>query len=193
MDEIMIKIEDKKAIQKDQLDDLFENLDCPFDAWDSKIAGFVLLNEYADWVTDLADWTTFLTLTFRNSISYDAAFNKFRYLVQVLNRELFGKRYTRIVGHSYFSYVICGEYQERDVLHFHVLIDRPVDYLMIHSLWEKWAGFAQTKTIKNRYSAVRYSVKYAIKESDIKIFITKALYKPLQYPTWWKSSPVDIF
>jgi hypothetical protein len=185
------KFNERVSVAHKELDDLFESCICPFDAWESKTARFVLLNEYVDWLMDLADWSTFLTLTFRDSIGDDGAYNKWRSLVQILNRDLFGNHYTRRVGHSYFSYILCAEYQTRDVLHFHVVIDRPVDYQLIHTLWNRWAGFAQTRKIVNKYSAVRYTVKYAIKEDDIKIYRAKAFYKPVQYPIWWKSIPED--
>ena len=174
-----------------QLNDLFINCDSPFDAWDSKIAKSVLYQEYVDWILSLADWSSFITLTFRDPIGYDPALNKFRYLVRVLNKELFGNHYTRIVKHSYFSYVLCAEYQTRDVLHYHLLIDRPVDYLLIHDTWEKIAGFAQTKRIVNRIAAVRYVIKYAIKENDIRVYVAKALFNPSQFPIWWKSVPEE--
>ncbi len=173
------------------LNDLFETCSCPFDAWDSKIARNILYAEYVDWILSVADWTTFATLTFRDPIGYDPALNRFRHLVRVLNQEIFGKRYKRIVGHSYFSYVVCAEYQIREAIHFHVLFDRPVNYALIHDLWGKWAGFAQTKIIVNEIAAVRYVVKYALKEGDIRVYQASKLYTPRQYPIWWKYRPEE--
>ena len=177
--------------QHKQFDDLFENCECPFDAWDSKTASHLMITEYTDWLIRSADWSSFITLTFRDPIGYDPAYNKFRYLNQVLNRELFGKRYTRIVKHSYFSYILCAEYQCRDVLHFHLLVDRPVDFALIHNTWGNMAGFVQTKKIRNPFAAVRYAIKYVIKEGDIRIYQAKALYQPRQYPIWWKFTPEE--
>lgn len=174
-----------------KLEYAFEYCDCPFDAWDTKTGQFVLKEEYTDWLIRLADWRTFITLTFRDQISADAGLRKVNLLIRRLNQELFGDRYTRIVGHSYFSYILCAEYQERDVLHYHWIVDRPVDFLLIHSLWNTWAGFAQTKQIRSQIAAISYSIKYAIKENDIKIYQAKQLYKPNQYPIWWKDLPEE--
>lgn len=184
--------EDFHQKKKLEFEALFENYGCPFDAWDSNTSKALLHLEYTNWLLEVADWSTLLTLTFRDPIAIDPALGKFNRLIQVLNRDLFGERYPRIVKHSYFSYVLCAEYQERDVLHFHVLIDRPFDYSLTHSLWNDWAGFAHTRKIVNSYSAIRYITKYATKEGDIRVYRAKKLYVPKQYPIWWKNSPVEI-
>ena len=66
----------------------------------------------------------------------------------MLNEETFGKRYTNYVGHSYFSYVASIEYQKRDVIHFHMLIDRPVDFRAVHKYWNIIAGFAKAELVQ---------------------------------------------
>jgi hypothetical protein len=67
-------------------------------------------------------------LTFRKETAPDVAKSKFKGLVKTLNQDVYGKRYTKKVGHSYFSYIQGIEYQRREVIHFHVLIDRPVNF-----------------------------------------------------------------
>ncbi len=165
--------------------DVFENCECPFDAWETPAVKFELYSKYVDWVLSLADWTSFITLTFREDVSMETAVKRFRYLVRILNIETFGNNYTHIVHHSYFSYVLAAEYQQRNVLHFHVLIDRPINFKTIHSFWNMASGFAQTKIIADRIGTVRYVVKYATKKSDLSIYQAKAFYKPVELPSWW--------
>jgi len=168
-----------------------EYFDHPSEWWESKNGRFTLYLEYSEWLTNLSDWSTFITLTFRNPIGYDPGLNKFKSLIQILNRDVFGKRYSRIVGHSYFSYILCPEYQQRDVLHFHALVYRPVNYQLIHDVWNNWAGFAQTKRIRNSNAAIRYANKYAIKDDDIYVYKTKRFYEPISYPKWWSNYPPE--
>ena len=58
----------------------------------------------------------FVTLTFKDPIAPEPAFNIWWRLVRLLNEGSFGRHYTRIVGHAYFSYVLGIEYQRRDVV-----------------------------------------------------------------------------
>lgn len=146
------------------------------------------MSEVADWICNQATWTTFLTLTFRDiDTTPEHGEKAFRWLVRVLNKELFGKRYTRIVDHSYFSYFIAQEYQRRGAIHYHVLIDRPVNYKMIHKFWGRYFGYAQTQVIRDVYSTAIYAVKYCLKENDYRLYKAKAYYKPDKLPEWWIS------
>lgn len=145
------------------------------------------ITEVADWICNQATWTTLLTLTYKDldkdQLKCD---NDFRWLVRILNKELFGKRYTRKVGHSYFSYFIATEYQKRGTLHFHVLIDQPVNYKLIHDFWNRYFGFAQTTKIRDVYSTAIYAIKYVLKENDYRMYVAPAIYKPEILPDWWK-------
>lgn len=154
---------------------------------DEQVTAKTSISEVADWVSNCADWTTFLTLTYRDLDSDPIKCDKdFRWLIRVLNKELFGKRYTRKVGHSYFAYFVATEYQKRGTLHFHALIDRPVHYKLIHDFWGRYFGFAKTSKITDIYATAIYCVKYCIKESDYRMYVPRALYKPEKLPDWWK-------
>lgn len=144
------------------------------------------ISEVADWICNQATWTTFLTLTFRNIDTTEEHADKgYRWLVRVLNKELFGDRYTRIVNHSYFSYFIAQEKQKRGALHYHVLIDRPVNYRLIHDFWGRYFGYAQTQRIRSVYSTAIYAIKYCIKDNNYRIYKAAAYYKPETLPEWW--------
>lgn len=157
----------------------------PGDLWDRKILRGILHEETCTWITDLRAWSTFLTLTFKNDVPADVAIKKWRWLVRSLNEGVFGKHYTKIVKHSYFSYVLGIEYQSRNVIHFHVLIDQPINYARTHVLWNKLAGFAWTESITDRAKVVRYVTKYITKGGEILPYLAKKLYVPKYKPDWW--------
>lgn len=151
-----------------------------------ELRSYDVFSAYVDWLTYAKEWTTFLTLTFRNETYPDIAFNRWRSLVRTLNTDLLGHRYVRKVKHSYFSYVLSREYQVRGVIHFHVLIDRPVDYALIHRTWSYMAGYAHASKVKTPSSVIAYALKYAVKSGDVEVYLTDKEYQPKQYPTWWR-------
>lgn len=164
--------------------------DHPGDIWDSKIVRKVITDETTLWILDLANWKAFLTLTFEDDTPYDIAITKFKLLVRELNKDLFGKHYTKIVKHSYFSYVLGIEYQTRGVIHFHALADRPVNFDKIHKLWNDWSGFAWIGNIRNKYDCVKYIAKYILKGGQIEVYKAKKQYIPKVIPHWWKDGQV---
>jgi hypothetical protein len=161
------------------------SIDCPFEYWNGGKGKAVLFDAYADWLESLSDWKSFITLTFRDPVSEETADKKFRFLVRSLNVELFGKHYTRIVKHSYFGYIRSVEYQSREVLHYHLLTDVPVNFHRIHKIWNSIAGICDCQVIKTRTSVIRYVIKYAVKQGDIKVYIPQALRIPKEKPEWW--------
>jgi hypothetical protein len=146
------------------------------------------LEAYIRWVAKAAPWKTFLTLTFKNEVEVDQAMKKWYRLVRYLNEAVFGQNYGRIVGHSYFSYVLGSEYQKRGVLHYHALVDRPIDYVRVHGSWNKMAGYALITKVKDVGKSVRYVVKYVLKDGDVlpHIITDKVRrMRPLQQFGWW--------
>ena len=163
----------------------------PGDLWESRIGRGALLKAYQNYLFDLADWQVFVTLTFRDETYNDVALSRFRGLIRVLNEDVFGKHYRRIVGHSYFSYVTALEYQLREVIHFHFLADRPLNFQLLHDWWQEKAGFAYTEIIKERKKAVYYVVKYVVKGGEPEIYQRKSDRLPLAMPSWWKEPEYD--
>ena len=176
-----------QVISSDRQDfeELVDRFDNPCDIWDSKIARKYLTDQNVSWILSLADWKVSLTLTFRDEKPNDVAVAYFKRLVRELNKGVFGKKYTKIVNHSYFSYALGVEYQRRDVIHFHVIIDKPVDFNKIHTLWNDWAGFAWTDIIRSKYDCVRYIAKYNLKGGQVEVYRAKKDYLPRVLPSWW--------
>lgn len=146
------------------------------------------LTEVADWIMLQADWRSMITLTYRDIYrSPEVGDKDVRRLIMDLNKDIYGPRYTRLVHHSYFSYLLATEYQSRGTLHFHMLVDRPVNFELIHKIWNYRHGFAQTSILKDKYSSIIYSLKYCLKRDDWRIYIQSK-----QFPVdknkydWWK-------
>jgi hypothetical protein len=141
---------------------------------------------WVDWLMKYP-WTTFTTLTFKNDTCEDVANHKFMGLIKDLNNSLLGKHYSKTVDHSYFSYAYVLEYQIREVVHYHVLIDKPINFDRLHNYWNKVAGFAFIEQIINIESSIRYVCKYITKGEDVSIYLAKKEYTPKNLPYWWKN------
>ena len=174
-------------IQEERLE-ILSRFDDIFEAWECKSVKKLDAEAYAEWIAK-RNWRVFLTLTFENETAYDVAKKKFYWLVKELNKDVFGNNYTRIVGHSYFSYVLGIEYQCREVIHFHALIDKPVNFKLINKLWNEWAGFARPEEIILFDRVVKYVTKYVSKGGEIIPHFTDMDYKPMFLPEWWKTEP----
>ena len=163
----------------------------------SMLKGDELHKVTAEWIADLKPWKVYGTLTFRDPKEVDVAFSFWRRLVQVLNRDAFGNHYSRKVGHSYFSYILATEYQQREALHYHFLDDRPLNFDLIHSWWGAAAGFAWIEKVKDRASCIGYISKYILKfDQGLRVFenTKDREYTPLVKgpqgcftPYWWVS------
>jgi hypothetical protein len=161
-----------------------ENLES---VWRSKKFREEIAGTYQDWLSNMCDWKVFVTLTFRDYKTPDVARALFRWWVKKNNEYAFGKRYSKKVGHSYFSYIMGLEYQKRDVVHFHVLIDSPINYSLTHELWGDRCGFAWIDgEIKQKCDVVKYVCKYVLKGGDIDIYKKKGNFYPDPQPNWWK-------
>lgn len=171
--------------------DVIKYFDHPAEAWDSRVVRKVLRKTWSEWLS-MRRWRVFLTLTFRDETYPETALKRLKYLIRILNEEAFGLHYTNYVGHSYFSYVASIEYQKRDVIHFHVLIDRPVNFKAIHAYWNQWAGFAKVELVKQNEDAVYYVTKYIAKCGEMGLpFFAKKIYVPTFLPKWWKEQEYE--
>lgn len=159
----------------------------PSELMETKAARKEQRDTWSEWLLTF-QWMQFITLTFKNETYPDVARQKFMSLVRVLNANLYGKHYTKKVGHSYFSYAVVSENQIRDVIHFHVLVDRPINYDLLHRHWNREAGFAQIQQIREFGPAVKYLTKYVAKGGEIEPFRAKETYTPAQLPFWWNES-----
>jgi hypothetical protein len=156
----------------------------------------ILKEVTAEWLADFKPWLTFNTLTFRDPKYPDVAYSYWRRLVQVLNVDAFGKNYVRLVGHSYFSYALAMEYQKRDVVHFHFLADKPLNFDLIHAWWGKACGFAWLAKIEDKKAVAVYTAKYILKsEAGLMVFENTLAKTPIVSgpaghfrPMWWVTS-----
>lgn len=168
---------------------------CKYDdliqGWESRQVREAVKDAWVPFLSGLADWRNFWTLTFRDDKSPDVARSLFRWLVKCLNHDLGGKNYINKWGHSYFSYVVGMERQSRDVVHFHVLADQPVNFSKIHGIWGDRCGFAFIDSnIRNQDDVTEYVCKYVSKGGELDLFKRKKqFFDPANPPYWWKPSP----
>ncbi len=163
-----------------------EDSENPAEVWNSRLGRFANQEATRDWLASLKIWRVFLTLTFKNPIAPEPAFQIWRRLVRILNQKSFGPHYTRLVHHSYFSYVLGLEYQRRDVVHFHALVDKPLNFDLIHRWWNRAAGFAWIDQIEHYDKAIHYVTKYVIKGGELSIYAARNERMPKPLPLWWK-------
>jgi len=181
-----MKIKDQELCTAENLQGLYtSNVDLS-DINQGKISRVVFTNELIDWLIKFANWKISLTLTFRENQYPDVAKRKLLRMIQGLNLNLIGKNYTKIVGHSYFSYAYGIEYQKRECIHFHMLVDEPVNFRLLHSwLWRYNNGFCWTDIIRNREDCVEYISKYNFKGGEIEFYKNNKYYVPKIRPDWW--------
>lgn len=174
------------AIEQKSACDLVAGYDDPCKGWESFQVKDLLRSATEEWVFGLADWTTFISLTFKEEKTPDVANSLFKWFVRSMNERAFGKHYTRKVGHSYFSYVVGMEYQTRDVVHFHALVDQPIDFSYVHRTWGQRCGFAWIDgNLESKAAAVNYVCKYCVKGGQIDAYVAKNRYSPAILPEWW--------
>jgi hypothetical protein len=156
-----------------------------------------LFEGWQSWIKGFAPWSSFVTLTFKDFQTRDQAEHAFRFLLRVMNTDLFGNHYSRIVGHNYCAYVVGFETQTRGALHMHVLFDRPVNYSLIHSIWcgdpkKPRFGFAWIKPVDDVDGAVSYLSKYVTKNGDLLLYKPAEVKQPAFVPYWFDPSTIDI-
>jgi hypothetical protein len=146
--------------------------------------------EWADFVAGLAKWPSFWTLTFdeadrTHAVSKDECKFLWRRLVQSLNHDLLGNHYTRIVGHSYFSYALAYEYQSRGAIHMHALVDGITNWEYANRLWRRMAGIIKIEPVDDGLKAAKYLCKYVTKGGDIDLYVAKEFKPPSFKPLWF--------
>ncbi len=115
------------------------------------------------------NWEWFATLTFRDQIHPEAADKRFRVLISIANRELYGPRWSK--KRLGIRWARALERQRRQVIHYHVLLSgignlRRLTYM---DRWKELAGFAKIEPVKRGEAVRRYVSKYVIKGGEIDI------------------------
>lgn len=175
------------------LDEIINKFDDPVQGWNSRAVKEIISEENYKWIREQANWNTFITLTFKEQKEPDVAWSLFRWFVRFNNVHAFGKNYSRKVGHSYFSYVVGLEFQKRDVAHFHLLVDRPLDFAYIHKVWGDRCGFAYIQTsFQDKEKVIKYICKYTVKGGEVEVFKAKRDYLPEVLQPWWIEKKVHL-
>jgi hypothetical protein len=154
-----------------------------------------LSSAWTNYVVGFAHWSTFLTLTFEqadrtHSVTQTEAHFKFRRLVQVLNNDLYGHHYTRIVGHSYFAYALAFENHKSGLLHMHALLDNRTNWSLIKRYWQGdkrpyHMGIADIKRVDDLGKSAKYICKYVTKGGEIVLHKPDKLKVPSFSPSWY--------
>jgi hypothetical protein len=143
----------------------------PFFADNSKLYKEYLSEVTAEWLGSQTVWTTFITFTFKDEVTQESAIRALRRFIRLANEIQYGNNYTRKVSHSYFQYACGLERQERGVIHFHMCIDRPINYQWVHTYWGMHHGFAWIEKITDQHKSLSYCLKYAVKDGDLFIYL----------------------
>jgi len=133
----------------------------------------------------MTNWRFMLSATFRWVAGEDTARHFWRAFVAQSNKRVFGKNYTRKVGHSYYSYLVGYERQAREAYHFHAVIGEPIEMAWAQQWLERVAGHTWVQRVESQVAAVRYCTKYIVKDGDVAAFRTKSVRLPAELPAWW--------
>jgi hypothetical protein len=110
-------------------------------------------------------------------------------IVEHLNRELFGNHYRRIVGHSYFGYVVGVEPHKSGLLHMHACTTGRTNWSRACELWQGGGklnvGTVQIDRIRDTGQALRYTLKYTTKGGDLLFYRPDKLKEPAFVPMWY--------
>jgi hypothetical protein len=144
---------------------------------------------WSDWIANKCQWKSMITLTVDNDHQCERStiLKRWLFLNQVLNRDLYGKHYLRKVGHSYFNYIVGVEYTKIAVVHLHVAVDMPINFQLVHSIWNAISGFAYIKPVTDNVGVADYICKYILKQDDLVFGIRKEkfLKPPAFAPLWY--------
>lgn len=166
--------------------EILTDLKHPSDLWETKVSHAEQKRYWVEFLLTMADWRSFITFTFKKDKHPELALKDFTWWLRAMNKHAFGKNYRNFVKHSYFSYVLAIEWTSLDVVHFHALIDRPIDYAYSNRLWNAFNGFMWIDKIGNVEDTCKYIVKYAVKGNElVKLFEREQVRTPRVKPEWW--------
>lgn len=112
------------------------------------------------------NWNWFCHLTFKEETHPEAADKVFNKWIHIINRKVFGVRYWNRKETDGVLWCKGIEYQQRGVIHFHVLIARvPGEMRRLWAMdeWSKMAGYARIHPYVKHGGAEGYICKYASK------------------------------
>lgn len=132
----------------------------------------VLASRWAEWIPSLFVPAQFVTTTFEAETSLRSVLRRHGFVVQQVNRELFGNNWRRH-GEG-ISYVMGVEPQQRGVLHSHAVWDVPyVPYDLVHSLGKSIGGRIWIEPVTCDSGVSHYVTKYAVKSGSVFVYLSR--------------------
>jgi hypothetical protein len=129
---------------------------------------------WAQWIPQLFPPAQFVTNTYDNETSWRSCLRRHGYVVQQINRKVFGNNWHRH-GEG-ISYVIGVEAQRRGVLHTHAVWDVPyVPYDLVHSLEKSIGGRIWIEPVTKSEGVAYYVTKYAVKTGQVWLYLSRQL------------------
>jgi hypothetical protein len=144
------------------------------------------------WLVGKASWRNFVTLTYSEQKGggrgWEQHESAVHWLIDSINRYVYGPHYKRKVGKSYFSYARGVELQsERQIFHDHWVTSHPLPYRFIHRLWNAHCGFARIDQLRGSpEAALNYVLKYSLKGGETEIQLARYPERVPAFPfRWW--------
>jgi hypothetical protein len=127
---------------------------------------------WGNWIPTLFEPRQFVTLTSREEISAASLCRRYGFIVQQVNRNLYGNNWRRKgLG---LSHVYGIEPQRRGVLHIHAVWDAEfVPYELIHSIANKYVGWCWIEPVRGNSSVGYYVTKYAVKSGSVFVYLSR--------------------
>lgn len=127
---------------------------------------------WASWIPTLFTPRQFVTLTSRDQISDGTMCRRYGYIIQQVNRELFGNNWRR--HGDGISHVYAVEPQQRGVPHIHAVWDAEfVPYDMVHSIANRISGYAWIEPVTSDSGVGHYVTKYAVKSGQVFVYLSR--------------------
>src|SRR2546427_12496440 len=130
----------------------------------------------AGWVALLLQWKWdyFYTQTFREEVHPERAAKVFEVAMRKMARELFGAGWRR--GSDKLIWVRGTEYQQRDVLHYHVLLQGKGLDTWQWKNWSRWCweamGFLKVEIPRSQSDVCAYLSKCVVRGGEIDVGTT---------------------
>ena len=132
----------------------------------------VQASAWAEWIPHLFQPRQFLTLTSKDPVSEAALCRRYGFIVQQVNRNLFGNNWRR-QGNG-ISHVYAVEPQQRGVPHIHAVWDQEfVPYDLIHSIANRISGYAWIEPVTSDSGVGHYVTKYAVKNGSVFVYLSR--------------------
>jgi hypothetical protein len=144
---------------------------------------YVQASAWAEFIPTLFAPRQFVTMTYRDETSVNSVLRRHGFLVQKVNRKVFGNNCRRRgLG---ISFVIGVEPQLRGVLHSHAVWDADfVPYDLIHAEMRGLGGHAWVEPVTAKHGVGHYVSKYAVKSGQVHTYLSRQIEALRQASPW---------